>query len=210
MNRSANDIKIPWAVVVLSAGNSTRMKQHKALLKFDKHRTFIKKIADEYEHAGCSKIIIVVNEQNMVQISHQFDHCKGISPSFVLNKNPEYERFYSIKLGLEACRNFDRCFIQHCDNPFITAGLIEKMIQLSMDESYISPAYKGKKGHPVLLGSNVIQDICATNKNNSNFKLFLRNYKCIEFNAGDKNILNNINDLNDYMQFFQKIDNPKT
>lgn len=202
MNSTANEKKSLWAVVVLSAGNSTRMKQHKALLKFDTHRTFIQKIADEYEHAGCSKMIIVVNEQNMDQISHQFDHCKGTSPSFVLNKNPEYERFYSIKLGLEACRNFDRCFIQHCDNPFITAGLIEKMIQLSKDGSYVAPSYKGKKGHPVLLGKLIIQDICSTLKNDSNFKLFLQNYPCLEFNTEDKNILNNINDLNDYKKFF--------
>lgn len=202
MNSPANEKKSLWAAVVLSAGNSTRMKQHKALLKFDMHRTFIQKIADEYEHAGCSKLIIVVNEQNIEQISHQFECCKGIKPSFVLNRYLGYERFYSIQLGLEACENFDKCFIQHCDNPFITAVLLEKMIQFSMDGSYVAPAYKGKKGHPVLLGSHIIQDICATNKNDSNFKLFLQNYKCIEFNADDKNILNNINDLNDYKQFF--------
>jgi len=196
-----HDIKSPWAAVVFAAGNSARMGQHKALLAFDSQHTFIKKIVCEYLSAGCSHIVIVANVSNAELISRQFEDSIGIKPILVLNEHPEYERFYSVQLGLKACETFTKCFLQPCDNPFVTADLLTGMLHILEDGSYVAPVFNGRKGHPVLLGSHVIHEICASKKVDDNLKEFLRKYNCLGFDTRDQGILANINDMDDYHNF---------
>jgi molybdenum cofactor cytidylyltransferase len=198
-----NEDKSPWAAVVLSAGNSSRMHQHKALLQFDLQNTFIQKIVREYISAGCSHIVIVVNESNMELISRQFEHSVGLKPILVLNKHPEYERFYSVQLGLQACDTYENCFIQPCDNPFVTADLINGMLDFQAEGCYTTPVFKEKKGHPILLSRHIMNEICAAKEHDGNLKYFLRKYSCRDFETGDQGILTNINDLNDYQHIFK-------
>ncbi|HNW69642.1 MAG TPA: NTP transferase domain-containing protein [Bacteroidales bacterium] len=193
-----------WAAVVLAAGNSTRMRQHKALLEFDSQQTFVQKIVREYISAGCSHIVVVANEQNMDLISGQFANPAGHKPILVLNKHPEYERFYSVQLGLKACHTFTKCFLQPCDNPFVNADLLTGMLQILEDGSYVAPVYNGKKGHPVLLGIQIMCELCASDEINGNLKDFLRTFNCLGFETSDPNILANINDMNDYQVYFKR------
>lgn len=199
-----HDIETPWAAVVLAAGNSTRMQQHKALLAFDSQQTFIQKIVCEYLNAGCSHMVIVANEHNAEQISCQFERAVAIKPILVLNEHPEYERFYSVQLGLKACDTFARCFLQPCDNPFVQADLLTGMLHILENESFVAPVFNGKKGHPVLLGSQIMHEICTAKRTDGNLKEFLRNFNCLGFDTGDQGILANINDMRDYQFFFKK------
>lgn len=199
-----HDIKTPWAAVVLAAGNSARMRQHKALLEFDSRHTFIQKIVCEYLSAGCSQMVIVVNVHNAELISSQFEDSGGIRPILILNEHPEYERFYSVQLGLKACDTFKRCFLQPCDNPFVKAGLLDNMLYHLEEGSFVAPVFNGKKGHPVLLGSQIMNEICAEKKADSNLKEFLRKFNCLGFDTSDQGILTNINEMRDYLLFFKK------
>jgi len=204
MAAASNENKLPWATVVLSAGNSARMHKHKALLEFDKQNSFIQKIVREYISAGCSQIVIVANKHNAELIKQQFEYSFDIKPIIVLNNHPEYERFYSVQLGLKACSRFANCFIQHCDNPFITADLLHGMLQVQREGCYTTPVFKGKKGHPVLLGSHIMHEICTVNETDINLKDFLRKFSCLNFDTNGQGILRNINDKNDYQRFFNQ------
>ncbi|HOY32479.1 MAG TPA: NTP transferase domain-containing protein [Bacteroidales bacterium] len=197
---------LPWAAVILSAGKSARMNDHKALLRYDSGHNFIGKIVTEYAQAGCNHIIVVANESNIGLLSRQFNYIDAIKPDFILNEHLEYERFYSIKLGVAACMEYSKCFIQPCDNPFITHDLLKKMLQCSSDECFIAPIYKGKKGHPVLLGTHIMKELCEVKENDLNFKEFLRRFKCLELDTDNRNILVNINDTEDYQRFFSSDD----
>jgi len=199
-----NENKMPWAAVVLSAGNSARMHHHKALLEFDAQNSFIQKIVREYISAGCSHIVIVANEHNAELINRQFEHSFEQKPIIVSNMHPEYERFYSVQLGLKACDKFANCFIQHCDNPFITVDLINGMLNVQAEGCYTTPVFKGKKGHPVLLCKHIMHEICASNEIDGNLKDFLRKFSCLGFDTKDQSILYNINDKNDYQSLFKR------
>lgn len=118
------------AVIILAAGESRRMKQPKCFLKFDKNRTFVEKITNEYLNAGIHKIILVIydlaiNSENLNIVSHLDKNIIAI-----YNRNPEKGRLYSLSLGLAELDNIKGCFIQNIDNPFVNSGLIKKMIPL--------------------------------------------------------------------------------
>ncbi len=202
MDQTGLTNQLPWAAVILSAGKSSRMKEPKALLRYDSRYSFIQKIVHEYKCAGCHKIIIVGNEYNFSQLSEQFDQTQALRPEIIINKNLEYERFYSIKLGLGPCRTYNSCFIQHCDNPFITSGILLKMIDLLMDGCYSVPVYKRQRGHPVLLSRLIMHELLSEEANDLNFRDFIQKFDVIEHITKDASVLCNINDQLDYQAFF--------
>ena len=60
MREKANNFD--FSVIILAAGNSTRMGVPKFSLRFNSKHTFIEHIAQEYYDLGCKEIIIVINE----------------------------------------------------------------------------------------------------------------------------------------------------
>ena len=189
------------AAIILAGGESSRMKQPKAFLKFDNHITFVEKIIYEYQLAGIDKIIIVINysylDSEKERILSQFD-TKIIR---VYNKHPEKGRQYSLYLGISMLHESENCFIQNIDNPFVKANLIRSMIPLIQKEAYISPTFKGKGGHPVLLSNSICNHIL----NMKDHKLTLRDV-LIKFNKitipANASVLININTEQDYKQYF--------
>jgi len=204
MNTSKEYEMSVWAAVILSAGKSSRMKQHKALLSFDAQKTFIRRIVDEYALAGCSLIIVVTNEENYKPIMAECEMARNPRIKFVINTHLEKERFYSVKLGMEGCIPYKCCFVQPCDSPFITAALLKKMVLLAEDDSYVVPVYQGRKGHPVLLGRNLMRGVSLAEDDAMNFKYFLSDFNSIHFETSESHVLDNINTIHDYNQHFNK------
>ena len=100
-------------VVILAAGRSERMKEMKAFLPYDKNKRFIDKIISTYSEWGCTEIVVVTNAEAMQRMK-----LTGMVPStvsMVVNDHVEFERFYSVKLGLGAIRRSSFCFIQNVD-----------------------------------------------------------------------------------------------
>ncbi|HPB26130.1 MAG TPA: NTP transferase domain-containing protein [Bacteroidales bacterium] len=204
MNTSKDNHQTGWAAVILSAGLSSRMQQHKALLRFDAHRTFIRKIVDEYARAGCRQIVVVTNQDNSKPIQEECSKIQNTQINFVINDHLEKEKFFSVRLGIERCLPAGGCFIQPCDSPFITAALLKKMLLLAEDDSYVVPVYQGRKGHPVLLGRNLMKGVSLAEDDAMNFKYFLSDFNSIHFETSESHVLDNINTINDYNQHFNK------
>jgi len=57
---STND---EFAAIILSAGKSTRMGTHKALLEFDEKNNYAQKIIEQFLQAGAKKCVLVVNNE---------------------------------------------------------------------------------------------------------------------------------------------------
>lgn len=189
------------AAIILAGGESSRMRQSKAFLKFDNKISFIEKIIKEYELAGIDKIIIVINDSCLdperQQVLAQFDNITRL----VYNKHPKKGRPYSLYLGLSLLNESDNCFVQNIDNPFVNSNLIRSMIPLIKKETYISPTYKGKGGHPVLLSSSICNYILNMKEDQVTLRDVLIKYKRINIPA-NASVLININTLTDYKQYF--------
>ena len=187
------------AAVILSSGLSERMGKPKALLQWDDSTTFIEKTINEYIKAGCDKIICTVNKINEPL-------CKSLNLQsnvmFVLNEHPEWGRFYSIRIASQEAKVSDFCFIQNIDNPFVSSEIIDRIWENRDLNSWCSPIYKGKGGHPVLLSQGIIQQIHNSNKQDITLHDILKPFQRVNIEVDTDTILRNINTPEEYSKYF--------
>jgi len=199
-----SNLKMVFSVVVLAAGNSTRMGVPKFSLKFNSKHTFVEHIAQEYHHIGCKEIIVVINESGNSYIKESaFDFPENVK--FVINDYPEWDRFYSVKRGLQSLSKTQPVFIVNVDNPFVNPEVIYALLNEKDNADYVHPTYKGKGGHPVLLSQRIIRNIVNEKQNQLNFREYLNNYSKKKVQVKDENILVNINTQDEYCVVFPSL-----
>ena len=192
------------SVIILAAGNSSRMKCPKVFLSFDKGRTFLEKIIDSYIAAGIDDIILLINEDVQKKIEKMLiDNYGDKEIKLIVNHFPERGRFYSIRLGLMQSETIFY-FIQNIDNPFISASLLNRMIGISDKGNYVVPVFNNKKGHPVLLDKSIKKHILSCESGNGNLRLLLNGFNKIELAWRDEGILANINTQLEYEKYFSQ------
>lgn len=184
------------AVLITAAGLSGRMGVAKAMLKWNDKMNFLQKIIATYTDFGCSEIIVTLNEDT-------FDYFKAFSTSsvhFILNLHPELERMHSIQLGLKALKTISCCFIQAIDNPFIETKLLEEIYLHKLADKFITPTYKGKSGHPILINRRIIETICQTEVQKQQLNEVLKQFPRKAIAVEHPEILYNINTLEEYQK----------
>ncbi|MCD4832476.1 MAG: NTP transferase domain-containing protein [Bacteroidales bacterium] len=197
-----NKTKKEFSVIILAAGKSSRMGIPKLSLKYDDNNIFIKHIINEYERFGCKEIVIVVNEtgknyltENKIKFS---DNVK-----IVINKHPEWHRFYSLKMGAKSLSKDSVVFVHNVDNPFVNHEVLNKLLISSHKADYIGPEFNGKGGHPVLLSEKIKNDVRSTKEDQLHFKEFLNQYPKRRVKVDDEKVLVNINTLEEYRKYFK-------
>jgi len=107
-------MKKQYSVVILAAGTSSRMGTPKFLLKYNESTTFLEWIIKEYEAFACEQIVVVLNREgaNLFE-SHYANFTDKLK--IIINYHPEWERFYSVKLGLTALGSINPVFIHNVD-----------------------------------------------------------------------------------------------
>lgn len=177
--------------IILAAGFSKRMGQPKAFLSFNNEKCFLQKLIDTFS-LKCSEIIVVINQK---VYSENFNQITSLEGNFrvALNNNPEYERFFSVKLGVQSLENKHECFIHNVDNPFIDENVLESLTAKKTDSGYVVPVFEKKGGHPILLKKDVIYYICNSAKNNDNLRSVLKKFTRHDIECHNDNILFNIN-----------------
>jgi molybdenum cofactor cytidylyltransferase len=192
-----------FSVVILAAGNSTRMGVPKFSLRFNSKHTFIEHIAHEYHDLGCKEIIIVMNESGNSFIKESaLDFPENVK--VVVNKHPEWDRFYSVKIGLQNLSKILPVFIVNVDNPFVNLEIIQALLNEKDNADYIHPTYMGKGGHPVLLNEKILKDIINEKQNQLHFREYLNDYSKLIVKVDDENVLVNINTPEGYHYYFNK------
>ena len=134
------------AAIILAAGMSKRMNSPKALLPFDARHTFIEKISSSYFDWGCSEIIVIVNIKT-ASLVRQLESMPALV-TLIINEHPEFERFYSLKLGLSAVKRSEYCFFQNVDNPFIDDTILDLLYASRSPDTYVSPVFEEKEAIP--------------------------------------------------------------
>jgi len=198
-----NKNNIDCSVIILAAGQSRRMGYPKFTIPFNKKDSFLDVIIDQYHSFGCKNIITVLNNEGINYIEKQ-GHSYPNNVSFVTNLHLEYGRFYSIKLGLKKLPNTHPVFIHNVDNPFVNHDTLQKLISnLSFD--YVTPSFKGRGGHPILISDRITQQIISQDENNLILSEFLKRFKKHRIEVDDRNILVNINTPEEYQLLKKQI-----
>lgn len=182
--------------IILAAGFSSRMGRSKAFLPFDKKISFAEKIIKEYSDFGCGKIIIVLNKKDSEEISnHNF-----LNADVVINFFPEQGRLSSIKKGLDLLKNQKYIFLQNIDNPFVNQQILEQIYNNRAENSYVSPIFNNKGGHPILIHQNIIAEIQTQFTKNQNLKKILQPFVRKNVLMRNDTVLININTFEEYQK----------
>src|SRR5215471_10167027 len=131
------------------------MGSPKALLPIS-GRTFLENILDAISRTSIEQIIVVVGH-----------HQKEIEASMRLPLvvfNPEYEKgmITSFQAGIRALSwDASGAFLFLVDHPLVGPATIEAMIMNLAPNRIILPTFQGRRGHPVLFSSDVLEEILA-------------------------------------------------
>lgn len=187
--------------IILAGGESKRMKQPKAFLKFDINRTFLEKIIDEYISAGINNIILVINASSLKSENEFILSHLNKKITIIYNTKPVKGRLYSLSLGLAKLNKAKGCFIQNIDNPFVNSDLLKKMIPLIKLDSYVSPAFNNRGGHPILISKSICDAISDIDDTSITLRNKLEKFNRIVIPANE-HVLININTVKEYTKYF--------
>ena len=148
------------AVVILAAGESSRMQQAKQLLPWGTS-TLLGKAIKEALHSNSEKVYVVLGAKaETIQMQ-----CNSTDVSWILNKNWKNGMGSSISCAInyliQIKTDYDGILIMLCDQPLIDADYINKMISTlkGSNKKIVATVYKHSNGVPVLFDKKYLEDL---------------------------------------------------
>ncbi|WP_123053935.1 nucleotidyltransferase family protein [Clostridium sp. JN-1] len=175
--------------VVLAAGLSSRMGKYKMSLKLGKKTILENCIESMYDY--CSNIIVVAgcNYNIIAELLKSYSKV-----TIVLNENYMDGMFSSVKTGLRKVRG-ERFFLTPGDCPLVRKETYEKMLKCKAD--IVIPVYDGEKGHPILVNSNLLDDVLE-NTNYESMRDFVSSHEFAAVLVEDRGVLMDVDTPEDY------------
>ena len=195
------NITSDFSVIILAAGLSSRMGTPKLGLKFSEKKTFIEHIITFFLQMNAQEVVLVVNSDGKEFMESQ-NIILSSSTKIIVNPHPEWERFYSVKLGLQAMNTPQNTCVVNVDNPFLNSFVIKELVAELANADYVYPLYLQQGGHPIILGEKVVRNIIQQSENKLHFKEFLKKYTKKAIPVKDEKILLNINTIEEYRKWF--------
>ncbi len=165
------------AIIILAAGNSSRLGASKQLLLF-KNKTLLQRTIDEAVATGIGEIVVVMgaNYQNILSsLSDKNIHV-------VFNERWQQGITSSIQGGLSALLakqpHLSSVIVMLCDQPFVSSGLLEEMMakKTATGKGIIACEYEETAGVPALF-SSVYFDALLSLQGTDGAKKIINSYK---------------------------------
>jgi molybdenum cofactor cytidylyltransferase len=150
----------PLAVAILSAGESRRMGTPKALIPY-RGTTFAGHLLEVAKHPRVGIVRVVLGAgaeeiQERLQLS---------AASVVLNPDWPKGQLSSIRAAIRSLPKNDTAGLMLCpvDHPLVSAELVARLIGVfdSSGKSIVLPAYRGRRGHPVIFRAPLYDELLA-------------------------------------------------
>lgn len=179
-------------IIILAAGNSSRLGQPKQLLRY-KDTTFLEYIIGE---ASVIKeaAVIVVTGANHELIEKEIDASK-IKIAF----NPDWESGMSSSINtglnkaLQLFPEIEKCILAVCDQPFVSHSIFENLIAEyhKTKKGIVASAYAETVGTPVLFAKEYFNELLRLKGQEGAKKIinrFLEDTASIPFEKGNIDI----------------------
>jgi CTP:molybdopterin cytidylyltransferase MocA len=165
---SSNSYPLRLAVLLLAAGQGSRLGSHpKALLK-QGGVTLLNRLLDAVEPFNPVEFLVVTGfhgdaiEEALAQMDSPFSR----SIRLLRNPTPEVGQASSVRLGIEALRsNFDVLLIALSDQPAITTAEVSQLLsafsQRTIGTEMVLPMVQGQRGNPVLFSKQALHNTLA-------------------------------------------------
>jgi len=146
------------SAIILAAGASQRMGRIKPLLELE-GETFTEHIAGVLRSARILDQVIVIGSE-AEEIRKKLTQFEG---KITINHKWPDGQLSSIIAGLDAIISPDLAGIMLCpvDHPLISQSLLVDLLQgfWKSGKNIIIPSYQGKRGHPVIFGKKLFDEI---------------------------------------------------
>jgi len=195
--------KTDIGLILLAAGNSTRMGQCKYLLPLLNGKTFYENIVRSFFEFGIEKIIVVTQSKYSKELKSIFKDEEK-QPYIIINHFPEKERFYSLQLGIKALDTSEYCFIHNADSPFVKQETLQQLAASKHSADYVCPVFKGKSGHPILVNKKTLHHLINCSEQN-NLRDELKKLKRNNIEVRSNEIVVDIDTQDDYKNILASI-----
>jgi CTP:molybdopterin cytidylyltransferase MocA len=146
------------AGLILAAGESVRMGTPKATLAY-RGRTFLETIVQTLGEAGIERIVVVLG-QRAEEIQRQ---VKIEQAQIVINPDYRVGQTSSLQVGLRALLADKPEAVLLClvDHPAVGTETVRRIVAASCQgvAPVVIPTYRGRRGHPVLIGRQVFDEL---------------------------------------------------
>jgi molybdenum cofactor cytidylyltransferase len=135
--------------IVLAGGASSRMGQPKALLRLGSE-TFAERLVSLFA-LRCERVSVVTGAHHAEILAA----LPQLKERVVFNAQHEQGMFSSLRCGLEAAAGAESVLFSPVDFAAVGAGSVACLFERS-GASVVKPRWRGKSGHPVLIGRDAI------------------------------------------------------
>ena len=145
--------------VVLAAGGSSRLGAPKQLLEF-RGETLVRRAAKAALESVCDRVVVVVGSHEM---RYEID---DLPVSVVENKNWQSGISSSIRAGLEQISSQDGVVITLCDQPFMTAAVLNELISTHCKtrRAIVASTYGTTRGVPAFFAPELFNELASLTK----------------------------------------------
>ena len=189
-----------YKALILAAGLSSRMKSFKPLLPLG-GKSIIEHTISRFLEAGLQKddILVVIGRK----AEELAPVLKRLGISYVINDRYESsDMFYSIQLGLRSFSgSTEGVLLSPGDIPLIRPSTITRLLEerKSSLSNIIIPSFNNRRGHPILLGKEIIQAVASYEGNNGMHGFLEEEKEHIHYvNVEDKFMLMDLDKPEDY------------
>jgi molybdenum cofactor cytidylyltransferase len=195
-----------FAAMILAAGASTRMGYPKALLPY-RGRPFLAGILDAAFAAGFETRVVVLGYY-ADKIKNSIDLTGVVvAVSSELESGP----IGSIRAGLKALESHpvEGVLVWPVDRPHVQVATISALLDACRQtrQPVVVPAFRGRRGHPVLFGRAVFAELAAAPAGEGARAVVRRDRsRVIEVPVPDSAVLEDLNTPEDYQGLLRRED----
>ncbi|MEP6802154.1 MAG: nucleotidyltransferase family protein [Acidobacteriota bacterium] len=154
---SASPLPVSLAAIIPAAGRSRRMGREKVLLPFQSS-TSLETILQTLERAGIREISVVLR----ADLGEAAERAREAKARVLINLDPDGDMAESIRIGLAGLSpSTTAVFIWPADHPAVHPPTIAALSAVADSASVWIPTWKGRRGHPALLGRSLVADVFA-------------------------------------------------
>jgi len=189
------------AALILAAGVSKRMDDSLKANLLIGDKTFLATIVEVMHSAGIKQVYVVLGKDTE-RIQEKNPH---LDVTYVINKEYKKGQLSSIQAVLEVIpQKLDSLIIHLVDHPLINVSTVQTLIKARrrIKAPIIIPTYRGKRGHPVLFGSEVFKQLREAPMDIGARAVVWNNQDTLhEIETEDVGIVVNINTPEDYTKW---------
>lgn len=182
--------------VILSGGRGSRAKGSKAC-RFVAHSAWIAHQCRELRKQRCTQIRVVVGFS-----AGRVARCVPLGVRKLCNTRPAFGPFSSLQKGLTCVK--EAVLVVPIDAALPTAATLFRMRRALRLGAAVIPAWRGRGGHPILLGAALAVSLAHVPPSPSHrLDRFLRSASCRRVPTQDRSVLVNLNKSSDWALYLR-------